>query len=1091
MNKNSPICGSSYIKLPKFIENKKAVVNIKNQDQCCFAWAITSAMCPPRGAVHELSSYPHFTNVLNTEGMNFPVSLKDISKFETMNNISVNVYGIEETFEDNRKKYEIVGPLRYAQKKLRYHVNLLLITEECDENHQCTRECQKSHYCWIKNLSRLVSYQISHTKAKKFFCDGCLSYFSCERLLQVHQSNDCNHIYTKTPSVEIRVDKFGKSVPENILKFEHFERQLKVPFVVYVDFESILKPMDLCEPNPKSSYTCKTFKHEPFSFSYLIKCSFDDSLSKQVLYRGKDAIKVFIQRLESDLAYIYNNYLTNVVPMLPLSKEEEQDFINAKVCGICEKSFESEDVKVRDHCHLTGRKRYGAAHSICNLNYKLPNFIPIIMHNMSGYDAHLFIKELCSNKDRVDVIAQSKEKYISFTKYLYMHDYIDNKGILKKQYLRMRFIDSFKFLATSLDNLASNLSDEEFQQTKKYFPDKDQFNIIRQKGVFPYSFLTDLNKLNNKTLPTKEEFYDKLKEEHVKNTEYERAQKAWDTFGCQDLGQYSDIYLKSDVLILCDVFENFRKISLDKYKLDPAQYFTLPGLSWDAMLKLTNIELELLTDITMLHYFKSSIRGGISQCTLRKHVANNRFLPNYNPSEPSSFIAYLDATNLYGHSMSQYLPSHGFSWLKEDEISNFNVTDIPDEGEFGYVLEVDIEYPQELHEAHADLPFLAENIIPPGSKSKIRKLIPNLNNKSRYKIHFRNLKQAIRNGLKVTKIHRIIKFNQSPWLKVYIDLNTKMRNNATSKFEKDLYKLMNNAVYGKTMENVDNRKDIKLVTHWERVKRSKGANALIAKPNFKTCTIFSEDFVAIHMGTLKVRYDKPLYLGFSILELSKTVLYNFYYEIIKKNFNENARLLYTDTDSLIIKIYTNNFYDFIKANPSVFDTSNYIEGNKFGINVSPSILGNMKDEFPCDPIMEFYGTGAKAYYVKSVNKETKKAKGVKKYIIQNNITGEDYKKIVEHGGLIFRKMNSFRSELHDIYTEIRNKVALSCYDDKRFVIPNTAQTLPWGHSDIRYYQTDTRENFKWFVNALSQTALIEGETIEERLENLIKALEGR
>uniref|UniRef100_V5GNI6 DNA-directed DNA polymerase n=1 Tax=Anoplophora glabripennis TaxID=217634 RepID=V5GNI6_ANOGL len=439
--------------------------------------------------------------------------------------------------------------------------------------------------------------------------------------------------------------------------------------------------------------------------------------------------------------------------------------------------------------------------------------------------------------------------------------------------------------------------------------------------------------------------------------------------------------------------------------------------------------------------------------------------------------------------MSQYLPTGGFEWLNEREIMDFDVTNIPDEGCHGYILEVDMEYPSELHDLHRDLPFLAESMIPPGSKSKIPKLIPNLNNKSKYIIHFRNLKQALRNGLKLKKVHRIMKFSQSCWLKAYIDLNTEMRNKATNKFEKDLYKLMNNAVYGKTMENVDNRRDIKLITHWERRGRSLGANTLIARPNFKTCTTFSEDFVAIHMGRTRAHYNKPLYLGFSILELSKTVLYNFYYDIIKRNYKDNASLLYTDTDSLIIKIYTDNFYEFIKSNPRIFDTSNYKEGNKFGIPVTASVLGNMKDEFPSDPIIEFYGTGAKAYYVKSVNTEVKKAKGIKKSVIKKNLTVEDYKKIVEQGGIIFRKMTSFRSELHNIYTEIKNKVALSYFDDKRFIIPNTTRSLPWGHNDIQYYLTEAEKNFEWFVTALSQSARCSSEDSEIRLRNLISALE--
>lgn len=1059
--------GSSYIKLPKFIENKKAVVNIENQDQYCFAWAVTSALYPANGRTSDVSSYPHYSRVLNLTGMNFPVKLRDISKFEELNNISVNVYGLEKKFENNRVKYDVVGPMRYSEKKLRIHVNLLLISEECNQKHHCKADCANTHYCWIKDLSRLVSWQISAHEHKKYFCDGCLLYFSNERQLMLHQKNDCNHIYTTTPSTQFRVDKYGKRVSENILKFENFERKMQVPFVVYADFESILKPINTCEPNPERSYINKTFIHEPYSFAYFIKCSFDNSLCKFELYRGSDAAKVFVSRIESDLREIYNKYMKDIIPMVPLTAAERENFENATVCGICERSFEEGDIKVKDHCHLTGKIRFGAAHSICNLNYKLPNFVPIIFHNMSGYDSHLFIKELCSHKDRVDVIPQSKEKYISFSKYIYMHDYINNKGEKRNKFLQLRFIDSFKFMSASLENLGENLTDNQMANMRHFFTDNVKFNLMRRKGVFPYSFVDNLEKLNNQNLPSKQEFYDNLNESHISDEDYERAKDVWKLFECQNLGEYSDLYLKSDVLLLSDVFENFREICLEKYKLDPAQYYTAPGLSWDAMLKLTGVELELLTDIDMIHFFKKGIRGGISQCSERKHIANNKYLPNYDPNEPTSFITYLDATNLYGHSMSQFLPTRGFEWLSEREIIDLDVTYISDESPYGYVFEVDIHYPQDLHDLHSDLPFLVENIIPPESKSKLSKLIPNLNDKKRYVVHYRNLKQAIRNGLMVLKTYRVLKFEQSPWLKKYIDLNTEMRNKATNKFEKDQYKLMNNATFGKTMENVDNRKDIKLVTHWESIKKTIGANVLIARPNFKSCAVFSEDFIAIEMDKLKVVYNKPIYIGFCILELSKTVLYNFFYDVIKSKFGDNASLLYTDTDSLIIKIYTDNFYDFIVQNPEKFDTSNYKEGNKFHIPKSPSVLGNMKDEFPEDPIISFYGTGAKAYYIQSVSNELKKAKGVKKSVIKKELTIDDYRKIVERGGLIFRKMNTFKSHLHDIYTEMQNKVALSHHDDKRFVIPNTTKTLPWGHSDIRFFQSEPKQNLEWLLSAVN------------------------
>ncbi|XP_074026081.1 uncharacterized protein [Leptinotarsa decemlineata] len=1075
INKYSPFGGSSYIKLPRFIELKKSVVNVLNQDQCCFAWAVTSALYPASQKLNEISSYPHFSTVLNVAGMEFPVKLKDIPKFEVMNDCSINVYGLENVFKNGRIEYEVVGPLHYSKRRLNSHVNLLIITDDSGN----------SHYCWIKDLSRLVSSQISARGHKKYFCDGCLLYFDNERTLLRHQLNDCNHISTTTPSTNFRVDKFGKRVPENILKFENIEKQLRVPFVVYADFESILKPVHTNEPNPANSYTNRTYLHEPYAFSYLIKCSFDDSISKFVLYRGADAAKVFVSNLEADVTNIYHKYLKKVIPMSPLTDEEEHDFNIAATCGICGEPFGDGDIKVRDHCHLTGKKRNGAAHSICNLNFKLPNFIPIIFHNLSGYDCHLFIKELCTNKTKVDVIAQTKEKYVSFTKHIIMERIVDHNGVTKNKFLKLRFIDSFKFMAASLQELGDNLDEKHFVETRKYFPEQDKFKLMRQKGVFPYSFIDSLDKLNYSSIPSKVDFYDKLNEKHVSDEDYDRVKQVWNTFNCQDLGEYSDIYLKSDVLLLCDIFENFRNMSLDTYKLDPAHYFTSPGLSWDAMLKYTGVNLELLTDIDMVHFLQNGIRGGVSQCSERKHIANNQFLPNYNPEEPSSFIMYLDATNLYGHSMSQSLPFGGFTWLTASEICQLDINSIPDDSPQGYILEVDVHYPVELHDLHSDLPFLVESIIPPGSKSKIPKLIPNLNDKKKYIVHYRNLKQAVRNGLMVMKTHRILRFNQSPWLKKYIDLNTNLRNKATNKFEKGYFKLNINSIFGKTMENVNNRRDIRIVTHWESIRRGMGANALIARPNFKTLSIFSEDFVVIHMDKVKVCYNKPLYLGFSILDMSKTVIYDFFYDVIKKHYGPQASLLYTDTDSLILKIMTDNFYNFMIANVDKFDTSNYRLGNKFNVPVSKSVIGNMKDELPSDPIISFHGTGAKAYHVQSVSDEIKKAKGIKKSVIKNQISIEDYIRIVETGGIIFRKMNVFRSDLHDIYTLMCNKVALSHNDDKRFIIPNTTKTLPWGHNDIEFYQTSSEQNLRILLNVLKD----ENSISDKKLNLLIALLE--
>jgi len=276
---------------------------------------------------------------------------------------------------------------------------------------------------------------------------------------------------------------------------------------------------------------------------------------------------------------------------------------------------------------------------------------------------------LCSHGDKIDVLKVRKNIYR-----------------LRKKYLKLRFIDSFKFLSTSLEKLCNGLEIGRFKETRKYFLEIEKFELGRQKGVFLYSFIDSIEKMNYPTLPTKKQFFDTLSEEHVSNECYERAKKVWRLFDCKNLGKYSDLYLKSDVTLLSDAFEQFRDTyCLKVYKLDPAQYYTLPGLSFDCMLRMTKVELELLTDIDMVHFLKKGIRGSISQCTERMHVANNRYLPNFDPTKPSSFITYLDATNLYGHSMSQALPFGGFKWLSQREINDLNILDVDDNSANGYV----------------------------------------------------------------------------------------------------------------------------------------------------------------------------------------------------------------------------------------------------------------------------------------------------------------------------------------------------------------------------------------------------------------------
>ena len=316
-------------------------------------------------------------------------------------------------------------------------------------------------------------------------------------------------------------------------------------------------------------------------------------------------------------------------------------------------------------------------------------------------------------------------------------------------------------------------------------------------------------RFNETSLPNKESFYSSLNMENIDDIDYRHGNNVFKKFKLKNLGEYQDLYVQSDTLLLADVFENFRNMCIKVYELDPAHLLSLPGLAWKACLKKTNVQLELLTDYDMLLMVEEGIRGGICHTIHRHAKANKKYRKNYDKNKESSYIQYLDANDLYGWAMSQNLPVNSFKWINDvTEIDEKFIKNYDEDSDKGYILELDVRYPRKLHDLHSDLPFLPKRM----KIDKWKKLVYNLRNKKKCVVHIRSLKEALNYGIKLKKVHRIIEFNQEEWLKPYIDMNTELRKIAKNDFEKDFFKLMNNAVFGKTMENVRKHRDIKLMT---------------------------------------------------------------------------------------------------------------------------------------------------------------------------------------------------------------------------------------------------------------------------------------
>ena len=684
-------------------------------------------------------------------------------------------------------------------------------------------------------------------------------------------------------------------------------------------------------------------------------------------------------------------------------------------------------------------------------------------------------------KDKVDfeIIPKTNEEYISVT------------------YGCIRFIDSYRFLSSGLDSLVKSIvdnsnkklkdlkkeivdndeildivneiveDDRTIKDLKEDYPDEinkleealldymgendlkilktgfpDKWKYLTKKLAYPYEYF---NSIDDYQKPVdnleKKDFFSKLKNKCPDDEEIERTKDIIKRFKIKNGEELTEIYLKSDVLLLACVFEKFIKISIEQFDINPLYCVSLPGYTWNCGLKYTGINLQTLQDKDMILLLENNIRGGISS------VMGDRYVK----SDKNGKILYFDANNLYGHSMSESSP---YDEIKSDD--NVNLDDILntlDDSDIGYLIEVDLKYPNNIKEKTKNFPFCPENkkISPdkfsdymkevrPDAYVQSSKLICDQFDKQNYLTHYRMLKFYIRHGMIVDKVHSIISFKQSRWLEKYISYNTEKRNKAMSDFEKDFYKLLNNAFYGKTMENVRNRLKIKFVQkddHKEIIKQQSKLTFNGIHKSYENCDSYT-------FRKNEVLMDKPIYLGFTVLELSKLVMYETYYDILQPYFRqENVQLHYIDTDAFVLSLKTQDIVKDLKNLEDIFDFSNPDKNHELFSNKNKKVIGKFKIETPKSIwIDEFVCLRSKMYAFKCGDDSKNKLKGISKSQ-SKNIKFEEYKKCLD-GQEYQRECNNYviRSINHEMILQEVKKSTLSIFDDKRCYI-NNIESIPW------------------------------------------------
>lgn len=1064
-----------YIPLPKWIADKKACINPQNSDLKCFMYCLELAYMNFNGVQDLRGERVHKrkqTNNFNFDGITYTLEEQSVFQactlFEKKNpGVSLNVL-----MPSSYQQFEIIYK---SKNKGNIPCDLLYFSDAKEE---------QWHYAYIRNFDRLLNNRKDFAHA--FHCRNCLVGFYSRDRLETHQTLfECTQ---REASTVVLPD------PKRAYYFfNNLKARVKRQNVIYADFECFIQKIHKPSNEGSGVYL---HQHRPCSYGLRVVSQFsqfDNVMIQRRLTKEEEAFDLYylsrqfiyqIQALVHDMKRVYmieEHWNRLGVP----THNSIEDVTHCWLCGLPFKGgrrrawdnrglqpFEMEQLYKTNDDKWTHQLCFD---SIRDCTYGPQEFeVPVVFHNLKGYDGHIILKSIDHSIEKISCIPQDGEAFLTFT--------LDNAS----------FIDSLRFLNSSLADISAVLLKDCFKKEKlneevlrkkfKYShqwffeycmkkglePDSELFLKIVKKGIYPYEYMQNVDCFDEEQLPIISDFHSTLTGSDITQEQYGEAQTIWKAYEIENLGEWHDLYLAIDVNLLADVFENFRDVIYNDSGLDAVRYVSTPGLSKDMLLKQKGyvqkpettlyypFEIELINkyNVDLYYLCDTAIRGGITLISKRYAKANKK-----------TKIVDIDANNLYGWAMCQPLPSSNYKFISTDMLFNFTpefILSVPDDAQTGYFITVDLHFPKEIHDKLKDYPLapvkqvVDEEQISDYSRDildctdtkhddKSDKLLCTLEDRIKYTVHYRLLKLYLKLGVQITQVHNVMSFYQTAWMKDYVVDQSTKRKNANSELERDVHKLNVNAGYGKTVQDNTKFKTVKFATKDADMKK------YVRSPYFDQQEVINDDCVMINLRKGKVTLDKPVMVGASILELSKLHMYEFYHLKLKPKFKDNIHLLMTDTDSLVLEIKTENFYNDLKKFNLLdeFDFSKYPKDHPQYNSVNDKVLGKFKLEFMEDDIIEFVGLKPKCYslLLKSGEQE-KRAKGVCKEVMEKeSMKHQAYRdclKIDTYEPNI-ETMHGIRSKNQVLYTEEYHKKTLSPNDTKIYIMPDGIHTLPYGH----------------------------------------------